>query len=68
MPAMRFEDRPFGGPQRCENPPFERLAIARYSARLPMLRFDLLKQNISFPARRIAAADGSGRRKKDELP
>ena len=65
---MRFEDRPFGGPLRCKTPPFERLAIARYSARLPMLRFDLLKQNISFPARRIAAADGSGRRKKDELP
>ena len=65
---MRFEDRPFGGPQRCENPPFERLALARSPARLPMLRFDLPQQNISFPARRIAAADGSGRRKKDELP
>ena len=68
MPAMRFEDRPFGGPQRCENSPFERLALARSPAQLPMLRFDLPQQNISFPARRIAAADGSGRRKKDELP
>lgn len=65
---MRFDPQPFGDPQRCENRPFERLVIDRYSARLPMLRFDLLKQNISFPARRIAAADGSGRRKKDELP
>ena len=65
---MRFEDRPFGGPQRCENSPFERLALARSPAQLPMLRFDLPQQNISFPARRIAAADGSGRRKKDELP
>ena len=42
---------------RCDvsPPPFEKLAFAHYSARLPMLRFDLPQQNISFPVRCIAA-------------
>ena len=48
---MRFDDRPFGGPQRCETPSFEWLAIDRYSARL-LIYGSMPQQSISFPARR----------------